>query len=125
MAYTPTTWVTGDTVTATKMNKLEQGVANAGGGYDFVITGDWDDEWLNLSLESGTYSALATAIQNGTLINGVFVGNTDSDIRPYQLCRYSTGEDAVNVVFMGASPDDSSYSVWYFIILDDGSVVAD
>lgn len=32
MAYTPTTWVTGDTVTATKLNKLEQGVANAGGG---------------------------------------------------------------------------------------------
>lgn len=32
MAYTPTTWATGDTVTATKLNKLEQGVANAGGG---------------------------------------------------------------------------------------------
>lgn len=30
MAYTPTNWATGDTVTATKMNKLEQGVANAG-----------------------------------------------------------------------------------------------
>ena len=29
MAYTPTTWVTGDSVTATKLNKLEQGVANA------------------------------------------------------------------------------------------------
>ena len=32
MAYTPTTWVTGDTVTATKMNKIENGIANAGGG---------------------------------------------------------------------------------------------
>lgn len=30
MAYTPTTWTTGDTITATKLNKLEQGVANAG-----------------------------------------------------------------------------------------------
>ena len=30
MAYTPTTWVTGDTVTATKMNKIENGIANAG-----------------------------------------------------------------------------------------------
>lgn len=30
MAYTPTTWATGDTVTATKLNKLENGVANAG-----------------------------------------------------------------------------------------------
>lgn len=30
MAYTPTTWVTGDTVTATKLNKIENGIANAG-----------------------------------------------------------------------------------------------
>lgn len=30
MAYSPTTWATGDTVTATKMNKIEQGIANAG-----------------------------------------------------------------------------------------------
>jgi len=32
MAYTPTTWVTGDTVTATKLNKIENGIASAGGG---------------------------------------------------------------------------------------------
>lgn len=31
MSYTPTTWTTGDTITATKLNKIEQGVANAGG----------------------------------------------------------------------------------------------
>lgn len=30
MSYTPTTWTTGDTVTATKLNKIENGVANAG-----------------------------------------------------------------------------------------------
>lgn len=28
MAYDPTTWTTGDTITAEKMNKLEKGVAN-------------------------------------------------------------------------------------------------
>ena len=31
MAYTPTTWVTGDTITAVKLNNMEQGIANAGG----------------------------------------------------------------------------------------------
>ena len=31
MSYTPTTWAAGDTVTAAKLNKLEQGVAAAGG----------------------------------------------------------------------------------------------
>lgn len=30
MSYTPTTWVTGDTITATKLNNMEQGIANAG-----------------------------------------------------------------------------------------------
>lgn len=30
MSYTPTTWTTGDTITATKLNKMEQGIANAG-----------------------------------------------------------------------------------------------
>lgn len=32
MSYTPTTWTTGDTITASAMNKIEQGIANAGGG---------------------------------------------------------------------------------------------
>ena len=31
MSYTPTTWTTGDTITATKMNKIEQGIAGIGG----------------------------------------------------------------------------------------------
>lgn len=30
MSYTPTTWTTGDTITATAMNKIENGIANAG-----------------------------------------------------------------------------------------------
>lgn len=31
-SYTPTTWVTGDIITAVKLNNIEQGIANAGGG---------------------------------------------------------------------------------------------
>lgn len=31
MSYEPTTWKSGDIVTSAKLNKLEQGVANAGG----------------------------------------------------------------------------------------------
>lgn len=30
-SYTPTTWATGDVITATKLNNIEQGIANAGG----------------------------------------------------------------------------------------------
>ena len=31
MSYTPTTWTTGDTITASSMNKIENGIANASG----------------------------------------------------------------------------------------------
>lgn len=46
MSYTPTTWTTGDTITTAKMNKIEQGIASAGGalvcnssysGNDYVL----------------------------------------------------------------------------------------
>ena len=32
MSYTPTTWTTGDVITAAKLNNMEQGIASAGGG---------------------------------------------------------------------------------------------
>lgn len=32
MSYTPTTWNTGDTITASALNKMEQGIADGGGG---------------------------------------------------------------------------------------------
>ena len=51
MSYTPTTWVNGDTITAQKLNKMEQGIAEGGGGA-FMVTDDagtldqtWQDIW--------------------------------------------------------------------------------
>lgn len=32
MAYEPTVWQAGDTITSARLNKLEQGVAEGGGG---------------------------------------------------------------------------------------------
>lgn len=39
MAYTPTTWTTGDDVTATLLNKMENGIANAGSA--LIVTTSW------------------------------------------------------------------------------------
>ena len=36
-SYTPTTWATGDIITAEKLNKIEQGIANAGSGNWLVV----------------------------------------------------------------------------------------
>ena len=52
MAYTPTNWTTGDTITATKLNKMEQGIAEGGGGVGidvvfFEIGGVWQSRGLS------------------------------------------------------------------------------
>lgn len=40
MSYTPTTWTTGDTITASALNKIEQGIADGGGGALIVTVSD-------------------------------------------------------------------------------------
>lgn len=55
--YTPTTWQCGDVITAEKMNKIEQGIANAGGG---------GGSWTVLTEESVTTAQVPDGI-NGML----------------------------------------------------------
>ncbi len=64
MSYTPTTWVTGDKVTATKMNKLEQGVANNGGASGLLVTATVDGDTRTLDK---TYTEIAAAFENGMI----------------------------------------------------------
>ena len=42
MSYTPTDWKAGDVISSQKLNKLEQGVADAGGGGVLTVTITWD-----------------------------------------------------------------------------------
>lgn len=49
MAYVPTEWKTGDIVTAAKLNKLEEAVANAGGGSELpAVTSDDNGDVLTV-----------------------------------------------------------------------------
>ena len=75
MAYTPTTWVTGDTITATALNKIENGIAGAGGGgaYDFIIRKIGSG---SPTLEEGTYSDVYNKLQNQEPVYGLYVENT-------------------------------------------------
>ena len=60
MSYTPTSWSTGDTITAAAMNKIENGIANAGGGVSGLctVTGDTLDK---------TYNDLLGMLNNGVI----------------------------------------------------------
>lgn len=73
MTYTPTEWTTGDTITAAKLNNIEEGIAEAaqsGGGWDAIIrlthaNNSGPDTTANLtpSIMSGTYASLVAKMQ--------------------------------------------------------------
>ena len=61
MSYTPTTWNTGDTITASAMNKIENGIANAGSAL-IVTQSNVNGEY---TLDK-TVQEIYDAISNGT-----------------------------------------------------------
>jgi len=95
MSYEPTTWKSGDVVTSSKLNKIEQGIANAGGGGGLVVT---------LTIVGGdttcdkTAGEMATALSNGTHI--VFKEADDSGINYYPLAYAFISDDGYTFVFI-------------------------
>lgn len=71
MSYTPTEWKTGDVVTSTKLNKLEQGVANAGGGSGVLVVnvndGALDKTWQEIH-DAGFAVTFGDGIDSGYMI---------------------------------------------------------
>ena len=73
MSFTPKTWNTGDKVYPADLNRIEQGIANAGGSsWDAVIrlthadnSGQDTPANLTPSIVSGTYSDLYNKVSNG------------------------------------------------------------
>ena len=52
MSYIPINWQTGDTITAEKLNNMEQGIANAGGGGVLIVNesnNTLDKTWQEIS----------------------------------------------------------------------------
>ena len=127
MSYTPTTWTTGDTITATKLNKMEQGIAGAGGGYDFVITGDYEnDDWDNLTLASGSYSDLVSMLQNDSVPSGILYFSYDDAVRigTLALIKDLSADDIVACGFITYTWN-SNVDMAFFVINSDGTVDPD
>lgn len=78
MSYEPTTWLNGDTITAQKLNKMEQGISAAGEGYDLVIasvvgvsTGQQNVN--NWHVVSGSYEACEAKQEAGEPVNALAI----------------------------------------------------
>lgn len=82
MAYTPTEWETGDTITAALLNKMENGIA-AGGGYDLVLSVPHNDLIAaNVTVESGSILACEQKIADGEPVNAILVVTEDWSYTP-------------------------------------------
>ena len=65
MAYTKTIWASGDTVTSTKLNKIENQLETlSNGGSSLVVTLTWSNNYTVLTANK-TYNEIAAALQNG------------------------------------------------------------
>lgn len=65
MAYTPTVWQKGDTISTARLNKLEQGIAEGAGA--FIINLSYDSIQDSITMDK-TYGEIKTAILAGKSI---------------------------------------------------------
>lgn len=95
MSYTPTEWETGQTITAEKPNKLEQGVADAG---DIVIiTSHYEGEDDEYSVLDATWSELKSAMDSGKLV--ILKGAWDDTVSFGVLLRCNDDHSASDVQY--------------------------
>ena len=66
MAYVPTNWKTGDTITAGKLNKLENAVASGGGGGASGMLITISQSGDNMVLDKN-YTEIKNAVESGIL----------------------------------------------------------
>ena len=92
MSYTPTTWTTGDTITATKLNKIEQGIASAGGVFPIA-----DNEY---TLDK-TWNEIVSAIASGQI---AIIYNSEGSGNNLESVSCS--------VVRAAYPDDGTYYIY-------------
>jgi hypothetical protein len=76
MAYTPTTWTTGDTITATAMNKIENGIAS-GGGYDLIVECSYNVTNPNPVIVSGSILDCEDKLDNGEPVNAICIAKSE------------------------------------------------
>ena len=82
MGYTPTTWTTGDTITATALNKIENGIAGAG-GYDLIIKGTYGSETVSdYEILEGNILDCEDKLDNDEVVNGLLILTSDWSYTP-------------------------------------------
>lgn len=100
MSYTPTTWTTGDTITASALNKIENGVANAGSVATVCV------DITDGTLSGSQYFVVAYAQH----INNVY--SIESPMTQYYTIAPYQGICYVTVPLTDAEDDFKPYILW-------------
>lgn len=109
MSYTPTLWTTGDVITATKLNKIEEGIASAGGGGGLVVEVTRTTEPRGL-IANKTWLEIHNALSSMP-VSVVFNLDTVGDYNSMQ-------QDVINSIYY----DDEDYN--YYITIAEYDFVA-
>lgn len=107
MSYTPTTWQTGDTITAEKMNNIESGISNAG---SMVIPTFQIGEENQFTCDM-TFAEVNSAIKSGKCVCAALGAFGDGNI--YALSEYYEDNYAMFSCFTvggGVFKDNITYS---------------
>lgn len=67
MAYEKQTWQTGDVVTSAKLNHMEDGIAEGGGGGAFIVTYTANDQ-MQLTNCDKTFAEIWAAVSGGQTV---------------------------------------------------------
>ena len=100
MAYTPTTWATGDVITQEKLNNIEQGIVQA------VLGVGWNDDGSGLNK---TWQEIRDAAAGGSVVvlNGA---NPMNDNVTYGILMSATSTNSVYRVQFLFGGSTSSFS---------------
>lgn len=95
MSYTKTTWATGDVVTSTKLNNIENGVSFA---QPVMMTGTWDEGVCTFDM---TYQEIYDAVVSGQLVAAKVVGGNDYYVGFVSQIGVASGSVNAKIIIAG------------------------
>lgn len=119
MAYNKTTWASGDTITAEKLNNIENGIeASSGGSGSLVVTFTYDN--IAYSADK-TFTEITTAINEGLTVKAKYTDEYEIN-HIMEMTHYSEfsvhfgsfayydggGEDPPSMTFYDAEISDNN-----------------
>lgn len=114
MSYEKQTWVNGDVITDDKLNHMEDGIANAGGG-GLLITATYDSG-TNKTVMDKTWKEIKDAMNAGIPCT-VYEdnGETEQNWYPVGMLSDNNGTYSVKVdtyIYYATTPDDYPEHSW-------------